>query len=73
MLLPLFYASLEGADAIGFWGRGLVCLTLFIFRLHWFFIAACQLPLVVTSGNYSLVAVCRFLIVVAPLIAGREL
>ena len=39
------------------------------FWLHWVFVAALELSLVVASGGYSLVAVCELLIVVASLVA----
>ena len=41
----------------------------FLFWLNWVFIYACSLSLVVTSRSYSLVEVCKFLIVVASLVA----
>ena len=58
------------------WGR---CfrngyLFFFFFWMHWVFLAAHRLSLVVASGSYSLVAaVCRLLIVVASLVARQWL
>ena len=43
------------------------------FWLHWVFMAACGLSLVVASRGYSLVAVCRLLIAVASLVAEHGL
>ena len=46
----------------------------FFFWMHWVFLAAHRLSLVVASGSYSLVAaVCRLLIVVASLVARQRL
>ena len=46
----------------------------FYFWLYWVFIAVCRLSLVVAYGGYySLVVVCRFLIVMTSLLAERGL
>ena len=45
---------------------------LFIFWLHWVFIAACGLSLVVASWGYSLAAVHGLLIVTASPVAEQE-
>ena len=50
------------AFAVGFF------FLIFYCWLYWIFIAACGLSLVVASRGYSLVVVCRHLIVVASLI-----
>ena len=46
---------------------------LIYFWLHWVFIAACGLSLVVKSGDYSLVVVCRLFTVVASLFVEHRL
>ena len=46
---------------------------LFIFWLHWVFVAACGLSLVVASGGYSLVTGHGLLIAVASLVAEHGL
>ena len=46
---------------------------LFIFWLHWVFVAACGLSLVVASGGYSLVAVHGLIMAVASLVAEHRL
>ena len=43
------------------------------FGAHWGFVAACRLSLVVASGGYSPVEVCRRLTVVASLVAEHRL
>ena len=46
---------------------------LFIYWLHWVFIAALGLSLVVENGSYSLVEVPRLLTAVASLVVGHGL
>ena len=43
------------------------------FWLHWVFVAAHGLSLVVASGDYSLVVVCGLLIMSVPLVAEHGL
>ena len=46
---------------------------LFIYWLHWVFIAPCRLPLVPASGGYFLVVVHRLLTAVASPVVGHRL
>ena len=41
--------------------------------LHWVFVAACGLSLVVASRGYSFIAVCKLLIAMASLVAEHRL
>ena len=52
---------------------GRLTLTYLLLRLHWVLVAACSLSLVAVSRGYSLVAVHRFLLDAASLLAEDRL
>ena len=59
-------------DCFSFFSILFMCLLIY-FCLHWVFVAVSSLSLVAASRGYSLVAVCRLLIVVASLVVEHRL
>ena len=72
MYLEIVSPNLWSIFAVSFFLKNLFILFIY-FWLHWVFVAACGLSLVVASGGLLFVAVCGPLIAVASLVAEHGL